>query len=128
MKKVLASLLVVLLMVLAVGSVALAAPNDPPEPGSNLPGTVDPQTLVDKIEWVVRWLQYAGGVLLVLALVIAGYKLMMSSSRPQARAEAMDALKWAIIGGVIVFGAWVIAAVARSFAPTAMLTIPLRFM
>lgn len=111
--------LVLVTVVLLVSSVAHAAgtgdiaPNvQTGDPG--LSGSYGLQTIVDFFVKITRFAMALAGVLLTLAFIFFGFKLKFAAD-PRKRAEATEGLMYAIIGGLVVFGAGILASVLRSF-------------
>lgn len=111
--------LVIAVVALFVSSVAHAE-----GPGNGLPNvqTGDPglsdsyglQTIVEFFVRITRFAMALAGVLLTLAFIFFGFRLKFAAD-PRRRAEAVEGLMYAIIGGLIVFGAGILASVLRSF-------------
>lgn len=113
------ALLVLVVVVLLVSSVAQAAgtgdiaPNvQTGDPG--LSGNYGLQTIVEFFVKITRFAMALAGVLLTLAFIFFGFRLKFAAD-PRRRAEAVEGLMYAIIGGLIVFGAGILASVLRSF-------------
>lgn len=112
------ALLVLVVAVLLVSSVAQAEPgNRSPNIQTGDPGLSDSYGLQTIVEFFVKITKFAmalAGVLLTLAFIFFGFKLKFAAD-PRKRAEATEGLMYAIIGGLVVFGAGILASVLRNF-------------
>jgi hypothetical protein len=115
--------LLVLFLVVIIAITAVAGPvfagNDDINPNANTgdPGvnSKDVQGVIDFLVTILKYFTAIGGVVVVGALIYNGYKLAFSVD-PRGKAEAMDGLKYAIIGGIIAFGAYRLAGVLKGLA------------
>lgn len=82
------------------------------DPGVN---SKDVQGVIDFLVTILKYFTALGGVVVVGALIFNGYKLAFSTD-PRGKAEAMDGLKYAIIGGIVAFGAYRLAGVLKGLA------------
>jgi hypothetical protein len=53
-----------------------------------------------------------GGAILLLSMILIGVRIMLSAINPRQKAEAMEALLYVIIGGIILGGALFFAGLA----------------
>lgn len=107
-------LLLVLVSLMAVVNVAFADEIDP-DPTTGDPGIPADkrgfQKLIGLAQKVFNFLMAAGGMWVVAALALNGWKL--ASPNGKTRAEGMDGLKYAIIGAFVAFGSFIIASWLR---------------
>lgn len=58
---------------------------------------------------IEEYLTPFGGMVIFVMLIIVGFKLLITSGKPQARAEVMQSFPYIIIGGMVIGGAALIA-------------------
>jgi len=92
--------------VLAAGSVNLAAPSD----FTGLGGITIPQM----ISWGLRIILIVAGLIFFFMLILGGIKWILSGGDKGATESARSQVTSALIGLVIVFSAWAIAALLGS--------------
>jgi len=97
----------VILGVFSVSSVVLALQVSwPPSPtGTRL--TNDSQ-LGDLIKYLYEWGIFLGGLAAFIALLIAGFQYLTSVGDPARMKDAMDRIKSAFLGLVLLLGSWLI--------------------
>jgi len=102
---------------MAVPVFAAGADSINPNASSGDPGvnSKDVQGVINFLVTILKYFTAIGGVIVVGALMYNGYKLAFSLD-PRGKAEAMDGLKYAIIGGIIAFGAYRLAGVLKGLA------------
>jgi hypothetical protein len=117
-KKMFKIIALILLLVLILPIAAYAGGNDiSPDADKGDPGvdSKDVQGVIDFLVTLLKYFTAIGGVVVVGALVYNGYKLAFSTD-PKGKADAMDGLKYAVIGGIIAFGAYRFAGVLKGLA------------
>jgi len=92
--------------VLAAGSINLSAPAD----FSSLGGI----TIPDMISWGIRIILVVAGLIFFFMLILGGIKWILSGGDKGATESARNQVTSALIGLVVVFSAWAIAALLGS--------------
>lgn len=75
----------------------------------------DIQDIIDFLATLLKYFSALGGIVVVGALMYNGYRLSYSVD-PRGKAEAIDGLKNAIIGGVVAFGSYQLAGFLKGLA------------
>jgi len=97
----------VILGIFSVSSVVLALQVSwPPSPaGTRL---TDDSQLGDLIKYLYEWGIFLGGLAAFIALLIAGFQYLTSVGDPARMKDAMDRIKSAFFGLVLLLGSWLI--------------------
>ncbi|HCC32636.1 MAG TPA: hypothetical protein DEQ28_01860 [Clostridiales bacterium] len=105
------NLLAVALSALPVASLATAAV---PAPGIQLP-TFTMEHLVGFLGWLLTWGAALGALAVIVAFMYHGVRLALGGD-PRNRADSIQGLFYAAVGGVLVFGARFVAGLMFSLA------------
>lgn len=107
-----------LLVMLIISSTAYADDNIKPDAETGDPGVDerDVQGVIDFAARILRYISAIGGIVIVGAFILNGYKL--ASPNPNSRAEAMQGFMYTVMAGIIVFGAYYFAGVLKGIADT----------
>lgn len=116
MKKAAKIIIAGLLLVALLFSTTAYASNIDPDIKTGDPGVneKDAQGIINFLVRILRFLSAIGGIIIVGAFMLNGYKL--ASPNPNSRAEAMQGFMYTVIGGIIVFGAYYLAGVLKGIA------------
>lgn len=111
--------LALILVVLLVSSVAQAAGvgDIRPDAATGDPGFAGDWGLQSIINFLVKFLKFfaaLGGIVVPGAYMFFGYKYALSAD-PRAKADAAHGLVGATIGGLIAFGAFILAVILKGF-------------
>ncbi len=110
------AILMALVIATVAGTVNVAFADEiDPDPTTGDPGIPADkrgfQKLISLAQKVFNFLMAAGGLWVVAALALNGWKL--ASPNAKARMEAMEGLKYALIGAFVAFGSFIIASWLR---------------
>ncbi len=68
----------------------------------------DESTLPDLIKYLYEWGIFLGGLVAFIALIIAGFQYLTSVGDPARMKDAMDRIKSAFLGLILLLGSWLI--------------------
>jgi len=77
-------------------------------------GTNGPQTIMDFIKLLVKYVLYIGIPVIALAIIYTGFLFVSASGNSEKLTKAKSALLYTLIGGALLLGAFVIANAIRS--------------
>ena len=72
-------------------------------------GTNGPQTIMDFIKLLVKYVLYIGIPIIALAIIYTGFLFVSASGNSEKLTKAKSALLYTLIGGALLLGAFVIA-------------------
>ncbi len=86
--------------------------------GTNPPGSMNPLTVDSFYEFIKMILQNIvvpiGGLIAVMAIIYSGFLFVTAQGNTEQLSRARSAFLWAVIGGLILLGAWLLATMIES--------------